>query len=128
MPIYTKTVVKYRDTTICFWMVELITLVLEDGCLAQNCEAMGKTSWDKELTMIILCKLNCHMLTISRRSFTNINGDIENCPLYDSYQFALSKWWSLKMQASHDSIRGHTFIVLNKIDRTHFLLKLSQRE
>ena len=97
MPIYTKTVVKYRDATICFWMVELITLILENSSLAQNCEAMGKASWNKELAMIVLSKFNCYMLAIGGRSFANINGDIKNCPLYDSYQFALSEWWSLEV-------------------------------
>ena len=32
LPINTKAIIKNRDTSICLWMVEVITLVLEDGC------------------------------------------------------------------------------------------------
>lgn len=32
-PIDTKGIIQDRDTSICLWMVEVITLVLEDGCL-----------------------------------------------------------------------------------------------
>ena len=31
-PIDTKDIVEDADTSICFWVIEVITLVLEDGC------------------------------------------------------------------------------------------------
>ena len=31
-PINTKAIIEDRDTSICLWMIEVITLVLEDGC------------------------------------------------------------------------------------------------
>ena len=37
-------------------LVEVITLVLEDGCFRENCEAMGKALWDEELAMIVFCQ------------------------------------------------------------------------
>lgn len=32
LPINTESVVEDADASICFWMIEVITLVLEDGC------------------------------------------------------------------------------------------------
>ena len=33
LPINTESVIKDADATICLWMIEVITLVLEDCCL-----------------------------------------------------------------------------------------------
>ena len=64
LPIDTEGIIEDRDTSICFRMVEVITLVLEDGCLRKNGESMGKALWDEELDMVIFCQLYCHMLAI----------------------------------------------------------------
>ena len=66
LPINTKAIIKDRNTSICLWMIEVITLVLEDGSLGEDSEAMGKALWNEELDMIVFCQLYCNMLTISR--------------------------------------------------------------
>ena len=52
LPIDTKGIIEDADTTISFWMIELIALILEDGGLGEDGEAVGKTLRDEELTMI----------------------------------------------------------------------------
>ena len=66
-PIDTEGIIEDTDATICLWMIEVITLVLEDGSLRKDCETMGKALWNEELDMIVFgqfycareCKLNC---------------------------------------------------------------------
>ena len=54
-PINTEGFIKDRDTSIGLWMIEVITLVLEDGCFRKNSESMGKALWDEELDMVVFC-------------------------------------------------------------------------
>ena len=90
---------------------------------------MGKAFWNEELAVIIFCQLYCHVLAISRRSFTNIYCNIEHSTFYAAYQLALSIRWALEVQASHDTIAAHTFIILAEVytmsqDRRDLLFKL----
>ena len=71
LPINTEAIIKDGDTSIGFRMIEVITLVLEDGGLGEDGEAVGKTLRNEELTMIVLCQLYRYMLAISRGTFTN---------------------------------------------------------
>ena len=64
LPIDTEGIVKDADATIGFRMIEVITLVLEDGGLGEDGEAMGKTLRNEELTMIVLSQLYRYMLAI----------------------------------------------------------------
>ena len=57
LPIDTEGVVEDADASIGFWMIEVITLVLEDGGLGEDGEAVSKTLRNEELTMIVLCQL-----------------------------------------------------------------------
>ena len=61
-------------------MIEVITLVLEDGSLGEDSETMGKALWNEELAMIVFCQLYCHMLAISRGALANIYCYIEYSP------------------------------------------------
>ena len=63
-PINTEAIIKDRDTSIGFRMIEVITLVLEDGGLGEDGEAVGKALWDEELAMIVFCQFYSHMLAI----------------------------------------------------------------
>ena len=65
-PIDTEGVIENADTSICFRMVKVITLVLEDGCFRKNGESMGKALWDEELDMIVFGQFYSHMLAIGR--------------------------------------------------------------
>ena len=49
LPINTESVIEDADATISLWMIEVITLVLEDGGLGEDGEAVGKTTRDEEL-------------------------------------------------------------------------------
>ena len=49
LPIYAKAVVQDADTTIGFWVIEVITLILEDGSLGEDGKAVGKALRDEEL-------------------------------------------------------------------------------
>ena len=63
-PIDTAGIVKDADASISLWMIEVITLVLEDGCFRENNKTMGKALWNEELDMIVFCQLYSHMLAI----------------------------------------------------------------
>ena len=64
LPINTKAIIENADATIGFRMIEVITLVLEDGGLGEDGEAVGKALWDEELAMIVFCQFYSHMLAI----------------------------------------------------------------
>ena len=116
LPINTEGIIEDADATIGFRMIEVITLVLEDGSLGEDGEAMGKTLRDKELDMIVFCQLYSYMLAISRGAFTNIHSYIEYSAFYATYQFALSIWWALEVQASHHAIAAHRLVVLAEVN------------
>ena len=63
-PIDTEGIIKNANATISLWVIEVITLVLEDGCFRKNSESMGKALWNEELTMIVFCQFYSHMLAI----------------------------------------------------------------
>ena len=114
-------------------MIEVITLVLEDGGLGEDGEAVGKTLRNEELTMIVLCQLYCHMLAIRWRSLTNIYCYIKYSTFYAAYQLALGIRRTLEVQASHYAIATHTLIILAEVnampqDWGYFLFKLSLAE
>ena len=48
-PVNAKTFILDIDAAICLRMIELVALVLEDGSLGENGEAMGKATRDEEL-------------------------------------------------------------------------------
>ena len=48
-PINAKRVIKDADATISLWMVKLIALVLEHGCIGENGKAVSKAFGDEEL-------------------------------------------------------------------------------
>jgi len=77
LPINTEGFIKDRDTSICLRMIEVITLVLEDGSLGEDGEAMSKALWYEELAMIVFCQFYCHVLAISRGALANIYSYID---------------------------------------------------
>ena len=52
-PINAEGIIEDTDAAICLWVIEVITLVLEDGCFWEYGETMGKALWDEELDMIV---------------------------------------------------------------------------
>ena len=133
LPIDTEGVVEDADASIGFWMIEVITLVLEDGGLGEDGEAVSKTLRDKELDMIVFCQLYRYMLAIRWRSLTDIYCYIKYSTLYAAYKLALGIRWALEVQASHDAIAAHRLVVLAEVntvsqDWGYFLFKLSLAE
>ena len=96
-PIDTEGIIEDADTTIGFRMIEVITLILEDSSLGEDGKAVGKTLWNKELTMIVLCQLYLYMLAICWRSLADIYCYIKHSTLHASYQLALGIWRTLEM-------------------------------
>ena len=133
LPIDTEGVVEDTDASIGFWMIEVITLVLEDGGLGEDGEAVGKALRNEELTMIVFCQLYRYMLAIRWRSLTDIYCYIKYSTLYAAYKLALGIRWALEVQASHDAIAAHRLVVLAEVntvsqDWGYFLVKLPLAE
>ena len=63
-PFDTECVIEDADATIGFRMIEVITLILEDGSLLKDCEAVGKALWYEKLDMIVFCQFYSYMLAI----------------------------------------------------------------
>ena len=103
-PVNAKGFILDIDAAISFGMIEFVALVLEDGGFGENGEAMGESSWNKELTMIVFRQFHGHMLAKCRRSFTDVNGYVKDCALNAAHEFALGIWHSLIMQATHHAV------------------------
>ena len=101
LPVDAQALVEDRDSPVSLRMIELIALILEHGSFAEYGKTMGKTTWNKELAMIILRQFHRHMLTVCWRTLTDIHGYIQYSPFHTSHQLALCKRRSLEMQATH---------------------------
>lgn len=77
LPINTEGIVENADATIGFWVIKVITLVLEDGGLGEDGEAVGKALRNEELTMIVLGQLYRYMLAIRWRTLADIYSYIK---------------------------------------------------
>ena len=100
---------------VCLRMIEVVALVLEYRSLRKNSEAMGETSGNKELAMIILCQFHGNMLSVSRGAFMNIHGYIKHSTFYTSHQLTPRKRRSQEIQASHHTLRTHALVVLAEL-------------
>ena len=105
-------------------MIELIALILEDGNIAEDSEAVGKATWNKELPVIILCQFHSHMLAVGRAAFADVNGYVKDGTLDAADEFALGEGWTLEMKTSHYAIGAFAFVVLNKTDGSDLFVKL----
>lgn len=73
------------------------------------------------------------MLTVCGAAFADVYGDIEDGSFDTTDEFALGVWGTLEMEASHDSVGGHGFVVLDEVDGVtqdggNFLIELPLRE
>lgn len=104
LPIDAEGVILDTDATISLRMIELIAFVLEDSGLRENSEAMGKTTRDEKLTMIVFCQFHCHMLSECRLAFTDVNGYVKDCAFDATHEFALSIGHALIVQTTHHAV------------------------
>ena len=65
-PVDSQAFIQNRNAAIRLWVVELIALVLEDGRFGEDGKAMGETSGNKELAMVIFGQCHCDMLAKCR--------------------------------------------------------------
>ena len=84
-PIDIKVRVIPCDSTLTLGGVEFVTLVLEDCLFAENGESMSEPLPHEELEMIFLRQLYGYMLTVGRRTFSDINGYIAYSPFHYTY-------------------------------------------
>ena len=127
-PVDAEALVCYGDTVVCFRMVELIALILEDGSLTQYGETVSEAFRNEELTMILFCEFDGDVLPVSGRPFSDVDGYVEDGSPNASNELALREGWALEVQSSHHPIGGHAFVILHKVDGAYFLLELSLRE
>ena len=114
-------------------MIELIALILEHSSFAEHGKAMGKTTRDKELAMIILGQFHSHMFAIGRRTLANIHSHIQHGTLHAAHQLALGERRALEMKSAHHAIGRHTLVVLAEMNRmtqyrSHLLVKFTLRK
>ena len=116
------------DAAVGFGVVELIALVLEDGCLAQHGETMCEALRDEELPMVVFREFDGDVLPVGGRPFAYIDGYVEDGSPDTAHEFALRVGRALEVQSAHDAVLRHAFVVLHKLDGAYFLLELPLRE
>ena len=65
-PVDAQRIIQDADTAVRFRMIEVVTLVLEDGRFAQYGKTVCKAPRHKKLAMILLRQFHGHMLPVSR--------------------------------------------------------------
>ena len=68
-PVDSQALVENAYAAVGFGMVELVTFVLEDGALAQHCEAVRKAFGDEELPVVVFRELHRDALSVSGAAF-----------------------------------------------------------
>ena len=56
------------------------------------------------------------MLTICGTAFADIHYHVKDGTFDTTDKFALGVWGALEMEASHDTVGGHGFVVLDEVD------------
>ena len=128
LPVNTQLLIHKLNASIGFGMIEVVALVLEDGNIAEHRKAMGKTTGNEELAVVVLAKLYGNMLTIGGRSLTDVDSDIKYLALDATHNLALRIGRTLVVETTNDTIGGHAFVVLYELDGTHLGVELALRE
>ena len=80
------------------------------------------------MSVVLLREFNGNVLAVCWRSHTNIYSYIQDSSFDDPHQFALCIGGLLKMQSSHHSVGGLTFIVLYEMDVADVAVEISLGE
>ena len=78
LPVNVQFGVAEEQSTICLGMVEIVALVGEDGCLAEDGETVGKASWYEELTMVVRGEFDGIPLAVGGAAVAQINRYIQH--------------------------------------------------
>lgn len=107
LPVDAKAAVQNADAAICLGCVEVVALVLEDCGFAEDGKAVGEAFGHEELTVVILCQLDCNVLSVCGRTFADIDCHIKHLAFDGTDEFALGERWTLEMKPTHHSVGGH---------------------
>ena len=104
-PVNTQRIIQNADTTVRFRMIEVVTLVLEDGRFAQYGKAMRKAPWHKKLAMVFFRQFHSYMLSVGWTSFADVYSHVQHGTFHAAHQFTLRVRRTLEMQSTHYSVR-----------------------
>ena len=127
-PVDAQTFIKDRDAVIGLRSIEIVALILKDCRFAQDRESMSESLWDEELKMILLRKLNRHVLTIRGAAFADIHRHVQHGTTNATNQFSLCERRTLEMQTTHHAVSGFAFIILDEDDLSDFFIEFPLRE
>ena len=128
LPVDGKVWVIPRYCTFALGGIVVVTLILEDGLVAEHSKAMSKTARNEELAVVVLREHHCNMLAKGRAALADVDRHIEHCSLDNTHELALSVGRFLIVKATHHTCHGTALIVLNKCGLADLLLKLSLRK
>lgn len=103
-PVNAKRIVKNGYASVCFRVVEVVTLILENSCFAKYGETMCKATRYEELSVIVLCEFHSNVFAVCGRSFADVYSHVKYGTFYATHKFALRERRTLEMQSSHDTI------------------------
>lgn len=81
-PVNTQRIVQNADASVCFRVIEIVALVLEDSRFTQYGKAVRKTPRHKKLAMVFFRQFHSYMLSVSRTSFADVYSHIQHGPLF----------------------------------------------
>ena len=116
LPVNQKRGVQNGDAAIRLGVVELVALVLEHCCVAENDETVCKAFGNKELPVVFIAELDSDVLPVGRRALAYVYGNVQDTSAYTADNLALCIWRTLEVEAAHDTVAGHRLVVLNEYD------------
>ena len=115
-PVDAEAAVQDADASVSLWGVEVVAFVLEDGCLAQNCKAVGEAFGDEALAVVLFGEFDRYVLAVGGAAFAYVNRHIEHSATHATNEFALGVGRSLEVEPAQHSVGGHGFVVLHEGD------------
>ena len=96
-PVDAEGVIEDADASVGLGVVELVTLVLEYGGLAEYGKTVGEALRDEELAMVVFGEFYSYVLTVGWGAFADVNGYIQDSAFDTANEFALGEGWALEM-------------------------------
>ena len=106
-PVDAKGLVQYAYASVGLWGVEVVALVLEDRCLAEDGKAVGETFRYEELAVVIFGEFHCYVLAVGGAALADIDCHIEHLAPDTPDEFALGVRRLLEVEPAHHSVGGH---------------------
>ena len=117
-PVDSQALIQNAYAPVSFRVVELVAFVLEDSSLGQDGKAVGEALGNEELSMVVLRELHRDVLPVGVAAFADVHCNIQHGPTHTPHQLALGEGRTLEVQAAHNAVGGHGFVVL---DEAYFL-------